>query len=271
MFLKQSVATALVMGLVVALPAPGQDTKAPPKGSKPPKGINKSFEHPDVEKYLKKFETEDREVYAKRHEIVDAIGLAEGMNVADVGAGTGIFTRLFAEKVGPAGKVFAVDIAPEFLEHIAVESKKRGHSQVRTVKADQKSTHLPEDSMDVVFLCEVYHHLENPSLSLKSIREALKPSGRLVIVELDRQNGKRRDFLRKHVRANKDEFLKEIRLAGFIPTELKAPPELEENFIAAFIKLDDSPEPEVPEVLKPKTKPKTKPKKKPRPSPETRN
>jgi ubiquinone/menaquinone biosynthesis C-methylase UbiE len=269
MFLKPSVATALVLGLVLALPALGQDPKAPSQVGKPPEGINKSFEHPDVKKYVERFETEDREVYAKRQEIVEAIGLAEGMNVADVGAGTGAFTQLFAEKVGPAGKVFAVDIAPEFLEHIAVESKKQGHKQVRTVKADQESTHLPKDSVDVIFLCDVYHHLEKPSLTLKSIREALKPSGRLVVVEFDRREGKSRDFILKHVRAGKDEFLKEIQLAGFIPTELKDPPKLKENFVAAFIKLDDSPEPTTPQPPKPKTKTNTK--KRSRPSPETRN
>ncbi len=242
MHIQKTAASVLLLGLVLVLPVRSQDAKAPPED------INKSFQHPDVPKYVERFESEDREVFAKRREIVNAIGLAQGMNVADIGAGTGAFTYLFAEKVGPAGKVFAVDIAPEFLEHIAIEAKKRGHDQVRTVKGDQKSTHLPKNSVDVVFLCDVYHHLENPNLTLASIRNALKPGGRLVIVEFDRREGKSKEFVIKHVRASKDVFLKEIQLAGFAPIELKNAPELQENFLAGFRRLDDRPKRRVPVI-----------------------
>ena len=92
-------------------------TKTDPK-------INEPFKKPDVKEFIKKFESDDREIYAKRNEIVAALGLSPGMAVADVGAGTGLFTRLFAEKVGTTGKVYAVDIAPRFLAHIAAEAKK---------------------------------------------------------------------------------------------------------------------------------------------------
>ena len=88
--------------------------------------------------FIKKFESDDREVYAKRKEIVAALGLTPGMAVADVGAGTGLFTRLFAEKVGPTGKVYAVDIAPDFLAHIAAEAQEAWTSpQVVTVLGSQ--------------------------------------------------------------------------------------------------------------------------------------
>ena len=66
--------------------------------------INEAFKKPDVKAYIKKFESDDREVYARRHEIVAALGLKPGMAVADIGAGTGLFTRLMAEKVGREGK-----------------------------------------------------------------------------------------------------------------------------------------------------------------------
>ena len=80
--------------------APAPRTKTDPK-------INEPFKKPDVKAYIKKFESDDREIYVKRHEIVAALGLVPGMSVADVGAGTGLFTRLLAEKVGPTGKVYA--------------------------------------------------------------------------------------------------------------------------------------------------------------------
>ena len=64
--------------------------------------------------------------------------------MADIGAGTGLFTRLFAEKVGAKGKVYAVDIAPEFLAHIAADAKKRGHKHVVTVRGNQDTANLPK-------------------------------------------------------------------------------------------------------------------------------
>src|SRR6478609_1442370 len=81
-------------------------------------GINDPFKDPDVKDFLTKFEGESREIYSQRKAIVAAVGLKEGMSVADVGAGTGLFTRLFAKEVGPKGKVYAVDIAQKFLDHV---------------------------------------------------------------------------------------------------------------------------------------------------------
>ena len=146
------------------------ETKTDPK-------INAAFERPDVKAYIKRFESDDREVYARRHEIVAALGLKPGMSVADIGAGTGLFTRLIAEKVGPTGKVYAVDIAPEFLAHIAADAKKHGRKQVVTVRGNQDTTNLPEKSLDLVFMSDVYHHLEHPEKTLASLRKALKAGG----------------------------------------------------------------------------------------------
>src|SRR5262249_19900801 len=83
--------------------APAQEKSVRP-------GINKPFENPDVPGFVKTFETESREIYAKRNEIVTTCKLKPGMVVADIGAGTGLFTRLFAPLVGSTGKVYAVDI-----------------------------------------------------------------------------------------------------------------------------------------------------------------
>lgn len=205
----------------------------------PKADINQPFKDPDVKQFVERFETESREVYAQREAIARTLGLKPGTAVADVGAGTGLFTRIFAEKVGPKGAVYAVDIAPAFLKHIADESKKRGQPQVKTIRGDQDSTHLPAGSIDVAFLSDVYHHLENHEKVLGSIHRALRPGGRLVIVEFDRREGVSSDFVKKHVRAGKATFLKEIESAGFEPIAIEDPPKLKENFIAAFRKKDD--------------------------------
>src|SRR5262245_12074619 len=100
------VALAVTWGWAqTAAPATVTKAKADPK-------INEQFRKPNLKELIKRFESEDREIYARRHEIVAALDLAPGLAVADVGACTGLFTRLFAEKVGPSGRVYAVDIAP---------------------------------------------------------------------------------------------------------------------------------------------------------------
>src|SRR5688500_12336685 len=93
-------------------------------------GINDPFKNPDVKKFVETFEGESREVFAKRDQIAAAVGLKPGMDVADVGAGTGLFSTIFAPQVGPMGKVYAVDIAQKFLDHVDKLNKKAGVSNV---------------------------------------------------------------------------------------------------------------------------------------------
>ncbi|MFN9222230.1 MAG: class I SAM-dependent methyltransferase, partial [Planctomyces sp.] len=88
-------------------------------------GINDTFRDPDPKQFTERFEIESREVFAKRTEILKAIGLKPTDVVADIGAGTGLFTRLFAAQLGPEGRVIAVDIAKKFLDHIEVTSRER--------------------------------------------------------------------------------------------------------------------------------------------------
>ena len=94
-------------------------------------GINDSFQDPDVDKCIAMFEGESREIYKHRNEIVAAVGLKPGMNVADIGAGTGFFSRMFALEVAPAGTVYAVDIAKNFVEHIDAMSSDALFGQLR--------------------------------------------------------------------------------------------------------------------------------------------
>src|SRR5262249_29590610 len=110
-------ALAVGSGIVLLGAASGRTqppaTADPSRSTADPK-INEPFRKPNVKEFIKKFESDSRENFAQRHEIVAALELKPGMAVADVGAGTGLFTRLFAEKVGPTGKVYAVDIARSF-------------------------------------------------------------------------------------------------------------------------------------------------------------
>ena len=137
------------------------------------------------------------------------------MTVADVGAGTGLFTRLFAVEVAPGGTVYAADIAANFLKHIEATCKDAGIKNVKTVLSKVDSSELPPASVDVVFLCDVYHHFEFPEKTLATLHAALKPGGRLVVVDYRREKGKTPEWIFKHVRAGQEVFTREIEAAGF--------------------------------------------------------
>ncbi|MDR3621291.1 MAG: methyltransferase domain-containing protein [Paludisphaera borealis] len=235
-------AMALIGPSAVSQTAPSRTKQAePPKGKVDPR-INAQFEKPDVKAWIERFESENREVFARRAEIVTALNLKPGMAVADLGAGTGLFTRLMADKVGAEGRVYAVDVSPGFLKHIAEQSRKLGQKQVTTVQGTQLATNLAPGTVDLVFICDVYHHLEDPEPVLASIRQALRPGGALVLIEFDRVKGKSTDFVLKHVRADKKQFFHEIEQAGFTLDPSQPKVKLAENFFARFRK-DDRPPP----------------------------
>src|SRR5713226_2662044 len=106
--------------------------------------------------------TPSRDIFAQRHPIVAACRIRASMAVADIGAGTGLFTRLFATAVGPAGTVYAVDIAPKFIEHIENTCKENGLTSVVGVVCPLDSVGLPPASIDLAFICDTYHHFEFP-------------------------------------------------------------------------------------------------------------
>jgi ubiquinone/menaquinone biosynthesis C-methylase UbiE len=179
-----------------------------------------------------------REVSARRGEIVKAVEVGAGQAVADIGAGTGLFTREFAKAVGAEGRVYAVDISPAFLKHIAEEAKKAGQEKViETVLGAQDGTNLAAGTVDVVFICDTYHHFDDPKAMLASIRQALRPGGRLYVIDFDR-DGDASEFVKNHVRAAKEVFFGEIEGAGFEKFEPPAAPELKENFFAAFRRVE---------------------------------
>jgi len=198
-------------------------------------GINERFlsEDLDVDEWVARFEVESREIFSERKRIVGSLGLAPGMTIADVGAGTGLFLAPFAEAVGAAGRVYAVEISPRFLEHLQ-ERARAEDLAIRIVKGTERSVELPEASVDLAFVCDVYHHFEYPTSSLASLRRAIRPGGTLVVIDFHRIPGKSSDFVLKHVRAGQDVFTAEIEQAGFELVEELAIDGLSENYALRF-------------------------------------
>jgi predicted methyltransferase len=206
--------TALGVCLFLATSLTGQEKSVKP-------GINKPFEDPDVPKYLDTFEKNGREIYDFRKEIVEACKLKPGMAVADIGAGTGLLTRMFAPAVGEKGTVYAVDIAQKFLEHIKKTCDDAGIKNVKFVKCTDTSAELPENSIDLAFICDTYHHFEFPFKTMASIHKALKPGGQLILIDFHRIKGQSTDWVMGHVRAGQEVFAKEVEDSGFKQVEEK--------------------------------------------------
>ena len=201
-------------------------------------GINKIYENPNIDESVRRFESENREVFAKRKQIVAACKIKPGMAVADIGAGTGLFTRLFAAEVGPQGRVYAVDIARKFIEHIEKSCKEAGLKNVTGIACTPTSSELPPNSVDLVFLSDTYHHFEYPQKTMASVRRALRPGGHLILVDYCRIEGKTPDWLLKHLRAGQDVFTKEIEAAGFKVVDRGD--FLKDNYLVRFEKADPS-------------------------------
>ena len=202
--------------------------------------INEKFRHvADVGEWVASFEGNQREIAAHRLLLAAACRLSPGMRIADVGAGTGLFEPLFSTRVGPAGRVFALEISPEFLAHLERRKFLEALANVEVVQCPDDATGLPPASVDVVFVCDVYHHFEHPERNLASIRATLKPDGRLVVVDFDRVEGKSSDFVLHHVRAGSGQFTKEILAAGFALERGENAEEaaaLKESWLAVFVK-----------------------------------
>jgi ubiquinone/menaquinone biosynthesis C-methylase UbiE len=114
---------------------------------------------------------------------LDAIGIAEGSTVADIGAGAGYMTWRMAERVGPRGKVYANDIQPQMLALLKRNMAQRKLTNVEPVLGAVDDPKLPRNAIDLVLLVDVYHEFSEPQAMLRRIREALRQDGRLVLLE----------------------------------------------------------------------------------------
>lgn len=117
---------------------------------------------------------------------LQAVGLSEGMRVADLGAGSGFFTRAAARMVGPTGVVWAVDIQGDLLTRIKNLSMVEGLTNVEIVRGDielAKGSHLPESWFDVVLLSNVLFSLEDRRVALEEAQRIALPGGRVVVID----------------------------------------------------------------------------------------
>jgi len=221
-------AWALAAALSWAGPAGAQQQSVAP-------GINERFEQgQNYGEFVDQFEREGREIYDKRIAILREVGLKPGMTVADIGAGSGLFTQLFAYEVGPRGRVHALEINPVMVNNIVRRAREVGLNNVEGRLGNAKSIPLPAGSLDVAFTSDVYHHFEFPQVILQAIRAALKPGGIFIVVDFERIPGVSSERILSHVRAGKETVIKEIEAEGFRMVEEKKI--MQSNYFVRFQK-----------------------------------
>lgn len=240
--LRPAVAFLLILctsaGLVTAGEPSSRTATAPVAERSVRPGVNDSYRSPtlDARDLDANFAAETREAFAARHAVVKALALERGDRIADIGAGTGIYVEPFARAVGAGGRVYAVDISPRLLEWIATRAGAAGLKNVQTVLGEDRTTNLPTGELDVVFSSDTYHHFEYPQTLVRDIARALKPDGRMYVLDFERIEGKSSAFTLSHVRAGKAVVIREIRSAGFDLVREIDLPELEENYLLEFRK-----------------------------------
>lgn len=151
----------------------------------------------------------NRDKTQKPEEIIAALHLHPGATVADIGTGTGYMLPHLSRAVGPSGKVFGEDIQNDFLDKARARVSADRLTNVELFLGNANDPKLPPASVDVVMVLDVYHHFDYPDKMLANIAHALKPAGRLVIIDYYKKN------MPNHIRLERDGVIKEIESNGF--------------------------------------------------------
>jgi ubiquinone/menaquinone biosynthesis C-methylase UbiE len=171
----------------------------------------------NIDRYIQALERPERDEYQQPDKVIEALALNGGIVVADVGAGSGYFTRRLAQAVGETGQIIAVDVEQKMLNYNKQELEKLGIADRATfILAKPNDPSLPENSVDLIFLCNVYHHVEKQGDYFAGTKSALAPDGRVVIVDFyhDERSGKL--GFSKHHLVSRERVITNMEQAGYI-------------------------------------------------------
>lgn len=171
--------------------------------------------HPPLttSEYIKVLEDPARDAWQQPERIIESLGLHFGDEVADLGAGSGYFTIRLAREVGQSGKVYAVDIDQKMLDYIDQRAQEEKLDNIQTILADPVDPKLGSHSVDLIFICDVLHHIHNREKYYPKLYRALRLGGRLV--DIDFQKRKLPVGPPVEMKIDKKECIKEIEAAGF--------------------------------------------------------
>jgi ubiquinone/menaquinone biosynthesis C-methylase UbiE len=210
--MKKLLLSALLLGLLLTAacaPAP------PPSPAQP--GTAQSLRRPAPvfgHEHAEWLEREGRAESERPEVVIQAMRLRDGEVVAEIGCGTGFFSRRLAKAVGPHGTVYAEDIQPEMLDMLRERAAQDGDANIVTVLGSETDPKLPKGRMDWILLVDVYHEFQEPAPMLAKIRAALKRGGRVALVEYRAEDDSAKHISPAH-RMSVDQVLREWTPAGF--------------------------------------------------------
>ena len=176
-----------------------------------------SHQLPNVTEYLDRLDRPERDADQKPAEVIQALDLRPGMAIADLGSGSGYFTRRFIDSVAPGGTVYAIDVEPKALNYIRdhLSPEQRDHGTIQFVHADADNPRLPPASVDLLFLCNTYHHIEDRTRYFARAAHAIRPGGRLAVIDFyeDHRSGDL-GFSKDHL-VSRQFVLNELTKAGY--------------------------------------------------------
>jgi ubiquinone/menaquinone biosynthesis C-methylase UbiE len=188
-----------------------------PVGAQVAKEVNERYQTPEGrQEVAANLSAPDRDERQRPRELVLAMGLKRGMAVADVGTGIGYMLPFLSRAVGPSGKVIAEDIFDDYLAAARIVAVNQKLANITFVKGTDKDPSLPASGLDEVLVLDAYHHFDYPEAMLAGIRKALKPDGKLVLVDYYKTAGAMpNNNALTHIRLNKPEVIKEIEANHF--------------------------------------------------------
>ena len=156
-----------------------------------------------------------RDAWQRPAEVLDALGARPGTRVADIGSGSGYFTTRLAQRVGPGGKVYAVDVDRAALDRLRERTERDGLTQVELVPGEPADPHLPPQ-LDAVLIVDAYHEFRQYDEMLTAIHRALVPGGRLVIIDGDAPSDRPRSEYHRLHRIPANIVQQEVVRSGFV-------------------------------------------------------
>jgi ubiquinone/menaquinone biosynthesis C-methylase UbiE len=176
---------ATFLGCASAAPVTSSAPAPPPPHGAHDATARHSFE--DVEHWVSVFDDPARDAWQKPAAVVTALQLRPGMRVADLGAGTGYFSRYLAAAVGESGTVFAVDTEPHLVVHLRERAEREHLSNLVPILASADTPRLPAGCVDLVLIVDTVHHIDDRINYLRRLQGVLTPDGRVVVVDFKKQ------------------------------------------------------------------------------------
>jgi ubiquinone/menaquinone biosynthesis C-methylase UbiE len=182
-----------------------------------PNGINKWYMGRQIAQVMSHYgigwlEREEREQEENTTQLIKNLAIQPGMVLADIGAGSGYHSTLLSKMVG-SGKVYAVDVEPEMIAYLKDRINREGKKNIIPVLSTEKNVSLPTNSVDLMLLVDVYHEFSFPYEMALSMLEALKPGGKLVLVEFRAEDPN--VPIKAIHKMSQQQAVKEFKAAGF--------------------------------------------------------